>query len=256
MEANNIDENGDQIYGYNEVMNILKNNKSETLLNLINKYKNKDLLHDKKLIVVFQKFIGKFVDILFLVKKEENNNFTIVNLQIKLSDGFRILKKDKRQQPFQMTYLKEKYHYIFGINITDSYIIYLSLYEDRKKFAQKNPDIVIFYSKKLKKIVDGNGEELKKFPFPKRAKVPLISEFDKFVNSFKLMLQNQFDIILIFKELEEYIGQDIIKFEIKKNEIIVTIIFRDLTFTFIKDNNKNFEEGIICYKIIEDKDNE
>ena len=113
LEANNIERNGGQIYEYNEVMNILKNNKSETLLNLINKYENKDLLNGKKLIVVFQKFWGKFVEILFLVKKEENNNFTIVNLQIKLSNGFRILKKDKRQEPFQMTYLKEKYHYIF-----------------------------------------------------------------------------------------------------------------------------------------------
>ena len=70
------------------------------------------------------------------------------------------------------------------------------------------------------------------------------------------MLQNQFDIILIFKEIEEYIGQNIIKLEIKKNEINVTIIFRVLTITAIKENNKNFEEGIICYKIIEDKDNE
>ena len=256
LEANNIDNNGDQIYEYNKVINILKSNKSETLLNLITKYKNKDLLHDKKLIVVFQKFRGKFVDILFLVKKEENNNFSIVNLQIKFSDSFRILKKDKRQQPFQMTYLKEKYHYIFGINIIDSYIIYLSLYEDRKKFAEKNPDIVILFSKKIKKIVDGNGEELKKFPFLKRAKVPLISEFDKFVDSFKLMLQNQFDKMLIFKEIEEKTDQDIIKFEISKKEITISIIFRTLRSKTITENNKKFKEGIICYSIIEDKDAE
>ena len=218
LESNNLDKNGNQVFTFKEVMNVLRKNKSQIFKDLVKKYKSKDILSNKKLILVFQKFRGKFVDILFFVKKENNDNYTIVNLQIKLSDTFKVSKKDKRQQPFQMTYLKEKYQYIFGINIVDSYVIYLSLYENRKKFDKINEDICIFYSKQLKKLVDNRGEELKKFPFPKNTTVPLLSEFDKFVNSFKIMLENQFCINLILREIKHSNDNNFIKFEVTKKK--------------------------------------
>ena len=148
LEKNNIDEEGNQIYIFNEVMKILKRNKSAIFSDLIDKYKNKDISQNTKLIVVFQKFQGKFVDILFIVRKENNTDFSIVNLQIKLSNTFKVSKEDKKQEPYQMTYLKEKYQFIFGIKIVDAYVIYMSLFEIKKKFAIENEEKCIFFFKK------------------------------------------------------------------------------------------------------------
>ena len=257
LEFNNKDENDDQIYEFSEVKQILKNNKSQIFKDLVKKYKEKDnILSNKKLIVVFQKFKGKFVDILFFVKKEQNNNFTIVNLQIKFSNTFKVKNKDKKQQPFQMTYLKEKYHDIFGINIEDSYVIYLSLYEDRKKFDLDNEDICIFYSRKFKKLVDSSGKELKKFPFPKNAEVSLISDIYIFANSFKKMLEIQFNMNLNIREIALSKDENIIKIEITKDEITVSIKFRDCKTIFTRRNDKLFKEGIIYYEIIVGDDKE
>ena len=95
---------------------------------------------------------------------------------------------------------------------------------------------VFFFSKKTKKIVDGEGKLIEKFPFLKKAKVPLISEFNTFVNSFKSMLQNQFDMNLIFLEQQKDINENRIKFEVTKNEIKVSINFKDF-ISFIRQRH-------------------
>ena len=264
LEKNNFDKEGNQIYLRTDVMKVLKANKSENFLNLVNKYKNKDRLKNKKLIIVFQNIRGKFVDILFLVQKDNNNDnnnlnndniivnndYSIVNLQIKLSKTFTVTKKEKEQEKYQMTYLKEKYNIIFGINIVDSYIIYISILELKKKFAEKNPDICIYFSREKYKIVDINGNVFEKFPFLPKSKVKLISKFNIFVNSFKILLEEQNNKSLKFIKQDKEPKQDYIKFEITKDKIKVFIKYQS-SHIHEKINEQKFKIGTIYYSIIE-----
>lgn len=254
LENNSINKEGEQIYNYNDVMNLMEVNrlKSEKLSNLIEKYKDKELINIKKLIVVFQQFNGKFVDIIFIVKKENNNNYSIVNLQIKLSNSFKITAKAKQDEPFQMTYLKQKYNIIFGINIIDAYVIYLSLFERKKKFAEDNINLCIFFSKNLMKLVDKKGNILNKFPLLKDAKVELISEFNMFINSFKNMLRETNKKKLDFIEINNKIDKNFMKVIISKEKITLEIKFMDTTSSYTSPNNKKFKPKTIYYKIVED----
>ena len=258
LEKNKLDKYGNQLYLRTDVMKILKENKTNNYLKLVKEYKNRDKLKNKKLIIVFQNIRGKFVDILFLVQKgnndnniNNNNDYSIVNLQIKLSDTYTISIKEKEQQKYQMTYLKEKYNIIFGINIVDSYIIYITLFELRKKFADRNRDLFIYFSREKYKIVDINGNALEKFPFLPKAKVELISKFTIFVNSFKNLLEEQSNKSFKFIKTDKEPKQEYIKFEITNNEIFVFIQFPGYSWIFKKLNEQKFNIGIIYYSIIE-----
>ena len=251
LENNSINEEGDQIYKYNDVISLIKENKLkyENLSNLIKKYKGKNLLNNKKLIVVFQDFHGKFVDILLLVKKDNNLEYSIVNLQIKLSKIFKITKKDKKLEPFRMTYLQQKYQYIFDINIVDSYIIYMSIFELKRKFAEENKDICIFYSRKQRKIVDSKGNILNKFPFLNDSKVELISKLNLFIDSFKNMLEEISRKKLILSKDTKEIDNNYMKIIISKEKIKVEIKFMDMESISIRPNDNNFMVDNIYYKI-------
>ena len=260
LEKNSLNDKGEQIYKFIDVLDLLEENKSKSkiLSKLIEEYKNKDLIKNKKLIVVFQKFNGKFVDILFLVKKENNNivnnDYSIVNLQIKLSDHFKITKQDKKLEPFQMTYLKEKYQYIFGINIIDAYIIYLAFYEYRKNFDINNEKICIFYSKEKYKLVDFKGNVLDKFPFLKKSKVELISKINELIYPFKKLLQNITKKKLIITKTDKNIYENMMKIEISKEIITLKITFMGIEITETMQNNEKFKEAIIYYEIDEDEE--
>ena len=149
-----------------------------------------------------------------------------------------------------MTYLKEKYNIIFGINIVDSYIIYISILELKKKFAEKNPDICIYFSREKYKIVDINGNVFEKFPFLPKSKVKLISKFNIFVNSFKILLEEQNNKSLKFIKQDKEPKQDYIKFEITKDKIKVFIKYQS-SHIHEKINEQKFKIGTIYYSIIE-----
>ena len=102
-----VDAYGEQLYQFEDVLKVLEENKTQKLFDLINKYEDTNLLVNKNLIFVFQKFQGKFVDILLLIRKGNTKDFSVVNLQIKMSNSFKLSKKDKQMQPYQMTYLKQ-----------------------------------------------------------------------------------------------------------------------------------------------------
>lgn len=254
LENNSFSEKN-QIYTFNEVISLIETNKlkNKNLSNLINKYKGKNLVNNKKLIVVFQKFRGKFVDILFLVKKENSIEYSIVNLQMKLSKTFKIKKEDKKLEPFQMTYLQQKYQYIFDINIVDSYVIYTSIFELKRKFAEEHQDICIFYSRNKRTFVDNKGNVLNKFPFLNNAKVELIPKLTLFINSFQNMIQVSNDKKLKFIKVTKEIDKNVMKIIISKEKVKVEINFMDMESISIKPNDSNFEVKNIYYKIMIDE---
>lgn len=151
-----------------------------------------------------------------------------------------------------MTYLKQKYNIIFGINIIDAYVIYLSLFERKKKFAEDNINLCIFFSKNLMKLVDKKGNILNKFPLLKDAKVELISEFNMFINSFKNMLRETNKKKLDFIEINNKIDKNFMKVIISKEKITLEIKFMDTTSSYTSPNNKKFKPKTIYYKIVED----
>ena len=219
LEIKSVDKNGEQLYQFGDVLKVLEGNKAKNFWNLINKYKNTNLLKGKNLIFVFQKFGGKFVDVLVIVKNRSISDYSIVNFQIKLSNSYKVARKEKEKEPYRMTYLKHKYEFIFGIKIIDSYIIYISLYELKKKFAENNEDICIFYSRDLSTFVDSKRNVLKEFPFLPKARVELISEFNIFLNFYKQRLENKLKMKLHLKKIDNimiiYIMKDITDVKIK-----------------------------------------
>ena len=241
-----------QIYKINDVISLIEKNKlkNQNLSNLINKYKGKDLVKDRKLIVVFQKFRGKFVDILFLVKKEKYEAYSIVNLQMKLSKTFKIKNEDKKLEPFQMTYLQQKYEYIFGINIVDSYVIYASIFEMKRKFAEENQDICIFYSRKERAFVDNKGKIINKFPFLDKGRVELISKLNILINSFKNMIQVNYPKKLKFTRVSKEIDKNIMKIIISKEKIKIEIKFMGIENIYFQPNDRKFDVENIYYKIM------
>ena len=152
-----------------------------------------------------------------------------------------------------MTYLQQKYQYIFGINIVDSYVLYMSIFELKKKFAEENQDICIFYSRTKRKIVDNKGNVLNKFPILVNAKVDLISKINLFINSFKNMLQVTNQKKLKFIRIKKEIDKNIMKIIISKEKIMVKIKFMDSENIFIKSNDNNFDIKTIYYKIMIDE---
>ena len=256
LEKNCINNDKKQIFLFSEVMEVLEENKYERFLNLKRKYKDRQIIKNKKIIVIFQNFTGKFVDILFIVKNKNQDVYSIINLQVKLSNKFKVSNEDKKLQKYQMTYLQNKYQYIFGIKIIDSYVIYLSLFELKKKFAEDNPKLFIYYSKEKNKLVDNENKVLDKFPFLINAKVDLISEFDSLLYAYKQMLQHQTNLKLEFKRITEMTDENMMKMEITEKEAKIEIKFMNIKNSCLLPNENKFTKGIFYYKIVEKKSNE
>ena len=254
LEKNHLDKKGNQVYLFHDVMKVLNSNKSEVFLNLKKKYKNKKLLEEKKLIFVFQKFNGKFADIIMLVKNPLDNIFSIVNLQIKLSDYYYVSKKDKKQEPFRMTYLKNKYEYIFNIKINKAYIIYLSLYELPKKFAEKNKDLFIYYSKKQNEIVDKDGKKFLKFPLPEHCKVEFISKLNTLLNLIQNILETNIglDLKLIEIKNKNIMKDNYIKIEINEKEVKIHCEYDGQASNLNWPNNFEIDNNTFYYEIVQD----
>lgn len=255
LEKRSVDAYGEQLYQFEDVLKVLEENKTQKLFDLINKYEDTNLLVNKNLIFVFQKFQGKFVDILLLIRKGNTKDFSVVNLQIKMSNSFKLSKKDKQMQPYQMTYLKHKYEYIFHINITDAYIVYISLYESKKKFAEDNQDLFIFYSKQKSTFVDKDNNNLNEFPFSKliNAKVELVSDLNIFINYYKNRLQSMLKMKVNLVKIDKITNGNMMEIEIMKDIINVIIKFNNTIKSFAETNENKFKEQIIYYEIIQDK---
>jgi hypothetical protein len=255
LEKNSVDEYGEQLFLFIDVIDVLDENLSDRYLRLKEKYMNRELIKNKKIIIVFQDFHGKFVDILFIVKNDNQDKYSIVNLQIKLSDTFSVTKKDKILQKYQMTYLKEKYQFIFGITITNSYIIYLSLFELPKKFAEKNKDKCIFYSKETEKLVDKDKNELTKFPFLEKSEVELISDLEIFTYLLLRHLEGfyQNKKLKLKRIYDNAIEENFMKINILENEIKTEIKYLNKKIFLTHPNQYKLTKENIYYKIREKK---
>ena len=138
-----------------------------------------------------------------------------------------------------MAYLKEKYQFIFGITITNSFIIYLSLSEFPKKFAEKNKDKFIFYSKESEKLVDKYNNELIKFPFLEKAEVELISDYEIFKYSLRhLETFNQNKKLKLERIYDNKIFGNFMKINILEKEIKTEIKYlnKNIFLTYPNEN--------------------
>ena len=177
-------------------------NQNLKLVNFKEKYLKKKLKY-KKLIIIYQKFSGKTTDFLIIGFNESIRKFILNSIQIKLSDSYYITKEIKEKIPLEMEYIREKYSYLLDIEIENnySYYTYLSLFENKKVFAEKNIDKFIFYSKDKDILVDKEGNEIKEIPLMDGAKI--LSFKRNFYNIYEEFLSMQYNNQLILVEKKE-----------------------------------------------------
>ena len=190
--------NGNQIYKKDDVINFINNSIELKELKKAIKF---IIFNNYTLILIFQEnFFGKAFDMLILIQKNKEKKEFIMNLiQIKCSDTFTI---DEVSLPFQVEFIKQKFSILFNINICESYVLYLSIFELPKKFALKNKDKTFLYNINEEKFVDFNNKEYKNFPILPGA---IIQNLDE-----------SFFLLEIKKKLQEING-NIIKLKFIKN---------------------------------------
>ena len=208
--------NGNQIYTKSDVINFINNSMELKEFKKAIKFVN---FNDYTLILIFQEnFFGKAFDMLILIQKnKEKKDFIMHLIQIKCSDSFII---DEVILPFQVEFIKHKFSILFNINICESYILYLSIYELAKNFALKNKDKTFLYHIKEEKFVDFNNNEYKNFPILPGA---IIKNLDECI--FLLEIE---------KKLQKIKG-DIIKLKFIKN-IYFPIKTKNNIYNNLKDN--------------------
>ena len=131
--------------------------------------------------------------------------------------------------------------------------MYASIFEMKRKFAEENQDICIFYSRKKRTFVDNKGNIFNKFPFLDNAKVELISKLNILINSFQNTIQVSNQKKLKFIKVSKEIDKDFMKIIISKEKIEIEIKFMEMKTISIQPNDNNFEEKIIYYKIMIDE---
>ena len=207
----------------------------------------------KKCLLIFQKFNAKSIDILFVIKI--NDDWVLNAFQIKCSDNFEIDEKLLFENKYEMTYLSNKIKLLFKINIIKSFITYISIYEIPKLCAKQNEDKFIYYNIKDDKLVNKNNQELINIPFYDGCKIPFVDEINEnkileFAKSYVAIchLNLAFNIIPAIKD--EVIVDGIQK----NNSIILTIIKNEINLTSIVNQkinqlkNKNYDEILHCEK--------
>ena len=159
---NILEKNGNnktQIYEYKDV--VLE----------VNKYYKKDKKKFDKIdfnsftcIGVFQdEFCGKAFDILFFTKKENDKLYNMNLIQVKCSDSY--VEKNEEELIPQIIYVFNKFSYLLKIKIKNIFLLYLSIYQKPKIFADSNRDKSFLYNVKTDKFVDFDNKEYKEFPF-------------------------------------------------------------------------------------------
>ena len=226
-------------------------NESEELKNIRDQFNLSDSI---KCIMILQKFNAKSIDILFIIKIN-NNNWVLNSFQIKCSDYFEINDKLLFENKYEMSYLRNKIKLMFNLNITKSYITYISIYEKPKLCAKQNEDKFIYYNINDDKVVDKNNQELINIPFYDGCYIPFVDEMNEnkileFAKSFVAIchINLEFNIIPCLKD-------EVIINEIQKNNsIIITIIKNEINLTSVvnkkisKFNNKNIDGILECEK--------
>ena len=214
--------------------------------------------NSKKCILVFQKFNAKSIDILFIIKINNNNfndNWVLNSFQIKCSDNFEIDEKLLFENKYEMTYLRNKIKLIFKINIIKSYITYISIYEKPKLCATKNRDKFIYYSIEDDKVVDKNNQELINIPLYDGCYIPFVDEINEnkileLTKSFIIIYHFNLDFNIIPALKDEVIIDGIQQ----NNSVILTIIKNEINLTSIvnkkinKFKNKSNDEIFDCEK--------
>ena len=152
--------NGIQIYKKSDVIKFINNSMELKQLKKDIKFVN---FNNYTLILIFQEnFFEKAFDMLILIQKNKEKREFIMNLiQIECSDTFII---HEVILPLQIEFIKHKFSILFNINICESYVLYLSIYEFPKNFALKNKDKTFLYNIKEEKFVDFNNNEYNNFP--------------------------------------------------------------------------------------------
>ena len=230
-------------------------NSGDTLINL----KIPMDINKKKCIVIFQNFNAKSIDICFLIKRNndvENNNFTLNLLRMKCSDSYSINNKLLKYNRYEMTHLKYKLEYIFKINIIESYITYVSLYDIPKKCAEKNRNRFFYFNRKNMTFVDQYNNRIKKFPFYDSCKIEFI-HINNILNFIKDFISHIHpDLIINLKETDK---KKVIKnkkqinnsavIEVNKEIIKENIIIRNIRYNFEPKNLYQYECDTYYYII-------
>jgi len=218
-----------------------------------------NILSSKKCIIIFQDFNAKSIDILFIIKNNDNK-WILNSLQIKCSDNFHIDEKLLFENKFEMTYLRNKIKLVLGLDIIKSYITYISIYEKPKKCAEQNKEKFFYYNIKDDRVVDKNNQELSGIPFYEECRIFFVDEdnHNKIMEIVKGFIYFYYP-NLNFRIIPSLKGEIIINGIQINNSITVTISQNEIILnSIIKNENrelKNKYDEIIfnCenyYKII------
>ena len=208
-------------------------------------------INKKKCIIFFQDFNAKSIDICFILKRNndnENNNYSLNSLQMKCSDSFIINSELLRTNRYEMTHLKYKLEFLFNINIIESYITYLSIYDIPKKCAENNRNKFFYFDRKNYLFVDQYKNKINKFPFYSDSKVEFV-----FIDTILIFIKNFIshiypDLKINLKDTNEkkvknynkQINNSIIV-EIKNDIINENIIIENINYNFKPKNIYGFE---------------
>ena len=155
---------------------IINEIKSDKELLLLKDYYLKNKIENKKCIIIFQTTSGKSLDVLFIVKRDGSEYFTINCFQMKCSMDFKINNKLYEQNQYELTYLKNKFELILNIEIDTGYFTYISIKELPKQCAMNNKFKFFYYSIQEEKLVDNNNKEIIEILFYDDCKIDLINE--------------------------------------------------------------------------------
>ena len=208
-------------------------------------------IHKKRCIIIFQDFNAKSIDICFILKRNndnENNNYSLNSLQMKCSDNFMINSELLRTNRYEMTHLKYKLEYLFNINIIESYITYLSIYDIPKKCAENNSNKFFYFDRKNYLFVDQYKNKIDKFPFYSDCKVEFV-----FIDTILVFIMNFIshmypDLKINLKDIDEkkvkkcdkQINNSVI-IEIENDIINENIVLENINYNFKPKNTYGFE---------------
>ena len=243
-----------EIYKSNYISKEIEQNNE--LLEIKNKYSLNEALKSKKCIVIFQDFNAKGIDILFLVKMF-NNDYNINSVQIKCSDFYEINDELLFINRFEMTYLKNKVKLLLGINVTNSFITYLTIKEMPKKCAINNLDKFFYYSIKEDKLVDRNNNEIENLPFYESCKIHFIEEdkSEEIIKSFIFINYTNINYRLIptlKNEIFAYETQinNTAIIQINKDKLFISLYLKNRMYNYEKENFEALKDCEKYYQII------
>ena len=156
---NIIEKNTGQIYSKEDVLSKIDKNKKikeeKLFCDTIN-------FRDYTCIGVFQNNPnGKAFDVLFFIREKKQKKFDMHLIQIKVSDSY---VENEDELIYQVAYSKEKYRYLLKVDINQSYVSYLSIYQLPKIFANTHQNKTFLYDIMKDKFVNFKGIEYEKFP--------------------------------------------------------------------------------------------